>query len=196
MKDLPELILEFWFGRVDSDGFDKRWFQSTPEFDRRITGEFGEALARVEHGAFYRWGEQATSWIAYILLTDQFPRNVHRGEARAFGFDHLALAMAKRGIAMGLDRALSHVQRVFAYLPFEHSECLHDQHVSVALMRQLAQIAPREMQERVRSSLAFAESHREIIQRFGRFPHRNTVLGRTHTSEETAYLKTANRFGQ
>ena len=196
MSDLPRRILDFWFAAADSTGFDARWFQSAPEFDQRIAAEFGEAIERAGRGAFQRWGTHASSWLAYILLTDQFPRNVYRGEARAFHFDHLALDMARRGLASGLDRALAPAQRAFAYLPFEHAERLRDQHVSVALFTQLLLSAPPQAQERLRSSLAYAESHREIIRRFGRFPHRNAVLGRAHSRQESAYLETASRFGQ
>ena len=196
MNDLSKRILDFWFGNVDETGRDTRWFQSTPEFDAHIRDAFGQALTAVGNGAFQRWSAHARSWLAYILLTDQFPRNVHRGEARAFQFDGLALDMAKRGIARGLDRQLGIIERSFAYMPLEHSESLHDQQTCVALFRQLVESASEPDTANAQSSLDYAEQHREIIARFGRFPHRNDVLGRAHTREELAYLKTANRFGQ
>lgn len=196
MNHLARQILDFWFGGASENGYDVRWFQSTPAFDQRIAEGFGNTLVRAGEGAFSDWGFEAHCWLAYIVLTDQFPRNIFRGLARAFAFDGLALDMAKRGVAHGLDRKLSPIERSFAYMPFEHSEHLHDQHTCVALFRELLQSAPMEARERMQSSLDFAEQHREIIARFGRFPHRNAVLGRTPTRDELRFLETANRFGQ
>ncbi len=196
MSELADQILEFWFGDVGPDGTDKAWFQSNDDHDQLIRDRFLEHLESVRQGAFESWQRRADSWLAYMLLTDQFPRNIFRGQAEAFAFDGLALSMAKRGIHDGLDSQLDPVKRVFAYLPLEHSEALDDQNLSCALFKVLLEVAPPESRDWLKSSLAFAEGHREIIVRFGRFPHRNAVLGRTSTQDELRYLESANRFGQ
>ena len=196
MSELAEQILEFWFGNVGPDGTDKAWFQSSEDHDQLIRDRFMKHLESVRQGAFESWRRQADSWLAYILLTDQFPRNIFRGQADAFAFDAFALSMAKRGIHDGLDRQLDPVKRVFAYLPLEHSEALHDQNLCCALFKVLSEVASPELGDWLRSSLQFAEGHREIIVRFGRFPHRNSVLGRISSEDELRYLESANRFGQ
>lgn len=196
MSELAKEILEFWFGNVGADGSDKAWFQSSKEHDQLIRERFARHLESLDRGEFESWRRSADSWLAYILLADQFPRNIFRGEARAFAFDSFALSMAKRGIHDGLDRQLDPVKRVFAYLPLEHSEALHDQNLACALFKTLSEVAPPESRDWLGSSLAFAQGHREIILRFGRFPHRNAVLGRASTPDELRYLEEANRFGQ
>ncbi len=197
MRELAGRILEFWFGDVDERGWDWRWFMVDEAFDRRIRERFEAPLRQVAGRAGQDgWDGHADTWLAYIILTDQFPRNIHRGRALAFAFDHLALAMARRGLELGFDRELDAVRRVFAYLPFEHSEAPADQRRSCELFRQLAESAPAEQRERLRGSHQYALEHRDIIERFGRFPHRNSVLGRESTADELAYLETASGFGQ
>ena len=196
MNALAESIVEFWFAAAAASGTNSRWFQSDEEFDTRIREAFQSLLPRAEQGEFERWGQNPDSWLAYILLTDQFPRNIFRGSASAFAYDHLALHMARRGLAQGLDRRLSVVERVFAYLPFEHSESMEDQDLACALMRQLEEEAPEEKAQWIQSSLQFAELHRDIIARFGRFVHRNATLRRASSEAEVAYLKEGKRFGQ
>jgi uncharacterized protein (DUF924 family) len=129
--------------------------------------------------------------LALILLTDQFPRNIYRGQARSFGFDGLALRWALDGLDLGIDRQLRPIQRVFFYLPLEHSESIAHQDRSLDLYQQLLNDVPEEQKETFTGFRNFAIRHRDIIARFGRFPHRNAILDRVSTDEETAFLKTA-----
>ena len=196
MNALAESIVEFWFAAPEASGTNSRWFQSDEEFDTRIRDSFQSLLPRASQGEFESWGQNPDSWLAYILLTDQFPRNIFRGSEKAFAFDHLALHMARRGLAQGLDRRLTILERVFAYLPFEHSESMEDQNLACALMRQLNEEAPEDQAQWIQSSLEFAELHRDIIARFGRFVHRNATLRRASSEAELDYLKEGKRFGQ
>ena len=196
MNALAESIVEFWFGGAEASGTNSRWFQSDEEFDTRIRDSFESLLPRAAQGEFEGWGQHPDSWLAYILLTDQFPRNIFRGSEMAFAYDHLALHMARRGLAEGLDRRLLILERVFAYLPFEHSESMEDQNLACALMRGLKEEAPEDYAQWIQSSLEFAQLHRDIIARFGRFPHRNATLGRASSEAELDYLKQGKRFGQ
>lgn len=153
------------------------WFAKSPEFDRRFRERFRtlhEAVARQEHGA---WLATPTGALALCLLLDQYPRNAFRGTRRMYATDALARSVAERAIAAGHDLAVAPELAVFIYLPFGHSETLADQERSVALARRLGN-----------PDLAHAERHRDIIRRFGRFPHRNAILGRTTTAEEQRYL--------
>jgi uncharacterized protein (DUF924 family) len=132
-----------------------------------------------------------------VLLLDQFSRNIHRGTARAFENDPKALALVLSGMNSGADAALDPLERLFFYMPLQHAESIEVQDESVAAFRRLLSESTEELRRTFESSLDFAEQHREIIQRFGRFPHRNAVLGRTSTPAETANLATgAATFGQ
>jgi uncharacterized protein (DUF924 family) len=172
-------ILEFWFGGGD----DRRWFVVDAAFDEACATGFLADHERADAGAFDEWTAQPRSALALILLFDQFPRNMFRGTPRAFATDGKALALAKNTVARGFDRALSPVERAFVYLPFEHSENLDDQRESVRLFRQLGDEHPL-----LAGYLQYAEEHCDVIRRFGRFPHRNAILGRISTSEETESL--------
>ncbi len=196
MPELATQILDFWFGQVEPDGTDKRWFQSSAAHDQRIAERFGEYLDDARRGKLDSWGQAADSWLAYILLTDQFPRNIFRGRTEAFAYDDLALSMARHGLQRGFDQALHPIRRVFAYLPFEHSESRQDQDLCCVLMSALQAAAPPESRDSLQASMAYALAHRDIIVRFGRFPHRNAVLGRTSSDDERRYLESATRFGQ
>ncbi len=173
----PREIIEFWFGAKGEAR--KRWFQQSEAFDAEIRTRFGAAVERALSGDFADWEKNAEGALALILLLDQFPRNIWRGSARAFSGDGRALVMARRAIAAGFDRQRPELERVFFYLPFEHSEDIADQRTSLRLMRTLADA----------EYCRYAEAHRDIIVRFGRFPHRNAVLGRTSTPEELEFLK-------
>ena len=184
---LARAILDFWFLPADHPGhgaYRAQWFRKDDAFDAAIRERFGaevEAALGVPAGA---GSDEAL--LARILLLDQFTRNIFRGTPRAFAGDARALQLAVALVAGGRDKNFSPWQRWFAYLPFEHSEDLLDQERSVALFAGLR----REMRhEAFDSAHDYALRHREVIARFGRFPHRNAILGRASTAEETEFLK-------
>lgn len=178
----PQDVLAFWFGTgADYGKRHKRWFEKDAAFDAEIKRHF---LGLYEHLAGNReWLDDASSTLARIIVLDQFPRQMFRGTARAFAADALALEAAKLAVERGYDRDLLPVERLFVYLPFEHSESLADQLRACSLTEPLAQFAGTEDVHR------YACAHRDIIQRFGRFPHRNAALGRASTPEEIEFLK-------
>jgi uncharacterized protein (DUF924 family) len=174
-------VLEFWFGHPPYAPR-KVWFERDAEFDRACA-DFAADHARAAAGAYDDWASMPEGALALVLLLDQFPRNLFRGTAAAYASDAKARAVAQGAVAAGHDGALSPVQRVFLYLPFEHSENLADQDRSCRLFAALGEHPAHA--ELVR----YAERHREIIARFGRFPHRNAILGRATTAEEAAFLE-------
>jgi uncharacterized protein (DUF924 family) len=178
-------LLEFWFGRPGEPGFDrprKVWFEQDDAFDAALAERFGGDRRRAALGELDGWLAAPDGALALILLLDQLPRNLHRGSPAAFATDEAARAAAASAIARGHDVALPPVRRRFVYLPFMHSEDLADQRRCCALMRTV------EDAEGGEAAVWFAERHREIIERFGRFPHRNAVLGRASTPEEERLL--------
>ena len=179
-------ILNFWFGREDETDYGKRrviWFAKDPEFDRKIQICFQEDYKQAAAGKLDHWKESPKSCLALLLLLDQFPRNMFRGTPQAFTTDSQALCVAEHAIAKGFDQELLMVQRWFIYLPFQHSEDINRQRQSVELFRQLGD-DPRNV-----DAIYYTIRHLEIIERFGRFPHRNEILGRATTSEEAEFLK-------
>jgi len=184
MNPRARAVLEFWFGPRP---FAPRavWFEKDAGFDRACAG-FTDDQARAAAGAYDDWAETAEGALALVLLLDQFPRNLFRGTPRAYASDAKAREIARRALAAGFDRQLPVVQRVFLYMPFQHSEDLADQEES----RRLFAVATDHPQHA--ENLGYAERHYEIIARFGRFPHRNAVLGRATTPEEAAFLKEPN----
>ena len=196
----PDAVIDFWFG-PQSGGFSdastrRRWFTPDPEFDREISQRFGSLLQSAAKGALAPWRSAATGCLAFIVVTDQFSRQIHRGSAEAFATDPLALSAAREGVSLGFDRALGYDQRAFFYLPFEHSESAEDQHMSVELFTRLAADTPASHRGHSEEALRFALAHRDIVVQFGRFPHRNATLGRASTPAELEFLRTASRFGQ
>lgn len=184
--DAAEEILAFWFGVPGEPGFGRHrdlWWQATPEFDRTVCERFLSLYRQAAAGALERWKQAPRSCLALLLLLDQFPRNMFRGKAEAYATDPMALELARHALALGFDRALSPLERVFCYTPFEHGERLEDQRRAVRLFESLPE--GEEKAETVR----IARRHLEIIERFGRFPHRNVALGRPATPEEVAFLK-------
>jgi uncharacterized protein (DUF924 family) len=178
-------ILDFWFApdsrpdHRDPGGRDlERWFAPDPAFDDAIRTHFTAALERAVRGELDGWAETAEGALALTVLLDQFPRNMFRGQARAFAADGKALAVARLALARGFDQVVPAMWRKFFYLPFEHAEDGEAQARSVALFRGSGDSR----------GLRYAEMHREIIDRFGRFPHRNPILGRASTPEEQAWL--------
>lgn len=177
----PENILRFWF----SDRASKHWFKSSDAFDAEIRHEFEDtaialAATQAERGGIHKWEKLSpNTHLALIIALDQFPRNMYRDTPAAFAWDGFALAAAKRMIARKADIHLPQKQRPFAYMPFMHSEVLADQEECVRL-------SDARLDDE--STLKFAEIHRDIIVRFGRFPHRNQILGRETLPEEQAFL--------
>ena len=195
-----EALLTFWFGELSGGFADeahrKRWFAGGESFDQECRRRFSDLAARAADGEFPGWIDEPRSCLAFILLCDQIPRNIHRGTPLAFASDAAALNAARTGIEAGLDRQLAFDERCFFYLPFEHSESLIDQHTCIGLFTELHDETPPEHRHRTGSSLQYALQHRDIIRRFGRFPHRNAILGRTSSPEELAFLADGNDFGQ
>ncbi len=186
---LVDEILDFWFGAPGSPEHGRPrpvWFQADPDFDAAIRERFAETQARAAAGALDHLQESARGGLALVLLLDQFPRNLFRRDPRAYACDAKARAVAGRLLDAGLDRELPPIERRFLFLPFEHSEDLEDQNRSVALFRALAEETGDD------TSIYWAERHHEIIARFGRFPHRNAVLGRETTPAEAEFLKEPN----
>jgi len=174
-------VLEFWFGAPNSRERGrprKSWFQKSEAFDAEIRRRFLATWERAARGELVPWQATPLASLALVVTLDQFPRNMFRGTARAFSSDFRALAAARETIARGFDRLLSPVERPFVYLPFVHAEDLAAQRRSLALFDELD---PEDMRN--------AKRHYDIIARFGRFPHRNAILGRESTAEETEFLK-------
>lgn len=193
-------ILDFWFGPLGPDGFPREdrttlWFRGGREVDEAIRARFAVDVERAARGERDAWGGTARGRLALILLLDQFPRNLFRGTPQAFAHDARAVAHALAGLAAGQDRELAPVERAFFYLPFEHAEDRALQRRSVEAYENLVRAFPAQA-ARLRGFLDYAVRHREIVERFGRFPHRNAILGRASTPEELAFLETAERFGQ
>jgi uncharacterized protein (DUF924 family) len=169
----PAEVLEFWRA-----GGPKKWFAKDDAFDAEIRGRFLPTYEAAVAGELADWETTAEGALALVLVLDQFPRNMFRNDARAFAADATARAVADRAIAQKFDMSVPAAERVFLYLPFEHSEGLADQERCVALVRAIGNA----------DLLRWAELHADIIRRFGRFPHRNAVLGRMTTPAEKAYL--------
>jgi uncharacterized protein (DUF924 family) len=186
MKVTPEEILAFWFGREGEEDYGEfrgAWFTKDPNFDREIRDRFEDVYKEALAGKLEIWKEEARSCLALIVVLDQFPRNMFRGDARMYAADGLALVTARHAVERAYDRELPPFQRMFVYLPFEHSEDLEDQRFSMELFRRFAgEMGSDDL-------LVYAAQHLSIIERFGRFPHRNEILGRQTTPEEAEFLK-------
>lgn len=184
-------ILAFWFGQPTDPRYGqyrKAWFVKDADFDAEIRQRFLVDVERAAKGDYDEWQISAGSAIALLLLLDQFPRNLYRGDPQSFATDKKALSVAKHLVDSGTHQGLMPAYRFFAYVPFEHSENMADQNRCVELMRSLNQDSPN-MDQGLAGGLDYAIRHREVIERFGRFPHRNEVLGRVSTPEEVAFLK-------
>jgi uncharacterized protein (DUF924 family) len=173
MRAMQE-VLDFWFAE-DSRRF---WFAPTPAFDQMIRKRFAETFARAAIGELSSWEDTPEGCVALCVLLDQMPRNMFRGKPRAYATDAKALAVAERAVSQGFDRALSADHKQFLYLPFMHSETLANQLRALALFESAGLTA----------ALGYIKGHLAIIRRFGRFPHRNSILGRPSTPEELEYL--------
>ena len=182
-----DAVLDFWFGAPGSSEFGtarKAWFSKDAAFDATIRERFGALVERALRGELEVWGDEPRSSLAQILLLDQFTRNAFRGSARSFAGDARALAAASRMVGSRQDEALAPFMRAFVYLPFEHAEGLAMQDEAIRLFTKLVSEAPE-----LADMLDYAHRHREVIERFGRFPHRNESLGRQSTAEEIAFIE-------
>ena len=172
----PEGVLEFWF----AEEVRRKWYAKDEAFDQSIVARFGETYEAAHRGDLDGWIEDERAALALMVVLDQFPRNMFRGSPRSFESNEIALAHARTALERGYGRGMEPSARQFFYLPFMHSEALADQELSVALYRAMGEP----------ESLKYAILHRDIVARFGRFPHRNAVLGRLSTDEEAEFLKT------
>ena len=179
-------VLDFWFGAEGSVEFGSArpvWFKKDPAFDAAIAARFGPAIERALRGELDDWAATARGALARIVLLDQFTRNAFRGDKRAFAGDAQALAGASAMVGARFDEQLPPFMRAFAYMPFEHAEGMAMQDEAVRLFTRLEAAVPE-----LGHMLDYAHKHRAVIERFGRFPNRNAILGRQSTAEETAYL--------
>jgi len=174
-QQMPEEVLSFWFDEVTP----KQWWAKSEEFDRHIESRFGDLYCSATRCELYGWRESVKGRLAEIIVLDQFSRNIHRDRPQAFIHDALALALAQMAVAVNTDRELDPSHRAFLYMPYMHSESPKIHEIAVILFSSPG----------LESNLDFELRHKEIIDRFGRYPHRNAILGRTSTSEEIEFLK-------
>lgn len=168
-------VLHFWFDQSTP----QQWFQKDDAFDAAIRERFAALNASAAQGELWQWRSTAAGRLAEIIVLDQFSRNLFRGDARSFAQDGMALVLAQEAVARGDDAAVPAERRAFVYMPYMHSESLAVQNESVRLFSALGHA----------NNLDFARRHQAIVERFGRFPHRNAVLGRNSTAAETAFLQ-------
>jgi uncharacterized protein (DUF924 family) len=207
--DHARTVLDFWFGKQAFTPalLDERmrfWFggggetaAATAARDRLLTENHGALATRAAAGELDAWADSPRQRLALILLLDQWPRSMHRGTAQAFAQDRRAAALTFDGMQQAADATLDPVQRIFFYMPLQHSESLEVQQESVVTYRRLRADAPAELRPQFEGIAHYAQLHHDLVRRFGRFPHRNAVLGREDTAEEAEYLASGGeRFGQ
>jgi uncharacterized protein (DUF924 family) len=189
----PDDVLDFWFPS-DSARANKLWWGKDARLDDEIRERFGPTLAAAKAGELDAWATSARGRVALIIVLDQLSRNIHRGDAQTYAADELARKLTLDGLALGHDRELAPIERLFFYMPLEHSEQLVHQEQCVELFRRLAADVANDpsVEPSRRDGFAgfidYAVRHRDIVARFGRFPHRNALLGRTSTAEELEFL--------
>ena len=180
-------VLDFWFGREgdpEYGQFRDEWFRKDPAFDARVTRTVRRPLRGGRRRNLDGWRNDAESCLALVIVLDQFPRNMFRGDGRTHAEDGKALGASRYAVEHALDRELPAFQRMFLYMPFMHSESVEDQRRSVELFERLAG------EDGAPDVVSYAVAHRDIVERFGRFPHRNEILGRETTPEEAVFLTT------
>lgn len=188
-----EEVLSFWFGELDASGFASkdtatRWFKKDPAFDEEVRTRFGALHARLAAGSERPAVAEPRATLAYVIVLDQLSRNMFRDQPGMFASDALALSAARASVDAGKDRELRVQERVFLYMPYMHSEALADQDECVRLFRAMADEQSGDAKAAIEFNHEYAVKHRDIVLRFGRFPHRNRILGRTTTGEEATFL--------
>ena len=181
-----EEVLNFWFGNPNDEDYGKprkAWFIKKPKFDEEVRSRFLPTYQQAANGDLNHWQNSPDSCLALVIVLDQFPRNMFRNQPQAFATDDRALKFAKYAISQRFDQKLYPVQRWFIYCPFEHSENLEDQRRSVQLFSTLKD------DPNSADAIDYADRHLKVIERFGRFPHRNKILGRANTPQEEEFLK-------
>jgi uncharacterized protein (DUF924 family) len=196
MNNQIRSIHDFWFGSLgDDDSYSEslfgRWFQSGDEIDDQIRRDFGELVEAAGSGELAGWRESAEGALALVILLDQFTRNIFRGTGDMYKFDARAREIAEEAVTAGFDCLLHPVKAAFFYFPFEHAEDLEAQDKSVTLFRMLPRRVAEEHRGQYHGFIDYAIAHRDIVARFGRFPHRNELLGRETTPGEARFLELA-----
>lgn len=196
MMDTIETIHDFWFGELDRDGLcisdrNSRWFGADDETDATCRSQFSSCLERALAGELDHWADSDSGLVALVVLLDQFSRNIYRGSSLAFAGDDRALALARDAIDSARHLRLPAIHRVFLYLPLEHCEDLDTQDECVALFQALEESTDN---PQFAGFTRYAVAHREVIAQFGRFPHRNALLGRVSSPEELTYMETHGGF--
>ncbi|MEL6869992.1 MAG: DUF924 family protein [Pseudomonadota bacterium] len=194
-------VLDLWFASREhgAPGLDARmdfWFSENAELDIQIRHQFAKLIKQASDGDLQHWTDDAQGRLALIILLDQFRRNVYRGKPEAFSRDRAALKLCVEGAIAKHDKELTPLQRVFFYMPMQHIESLKVQNKSVAVFQGLADTVSETERDTFQTFADFAELHRDIIEQFGRFPHRNAILGRASTQQELEYLDDGPTFGQ
>ncbi len=187
----PKEILNFWFGDDLQNPLQQsgKWWKKDPAFDREIKEKFEQDLQRAATGKLEAWKDTEENCLAFVILLDQFSRNIYRDTPKAFAQDPLALQASMEAIEKGLDQRIPLIPRTFLFLPLMHSEDVSMQRRCVELFANLLKDAPPNLKSVLQGNLDYARRHAAIIERFGRFPHRNKVLGRVSTPEEIEFLK-------
>ena len=176
----PQEIIDFWF----SDRVKSQWFASTPELDKEVMEKYEAIWEQAASGELDDWGDDPDGCLALVIILDQFPLNMFRGQAKSFKTEDKAVDVALTAVNEGLDQKIEKEKLAFLYMPFMHSEDLTNQDISVKLYKE----------NNLDANIKFAEHHRDIIRKFGRFPHRNGILERESTAEEIVYLSSENAF--
>lgn len=194
-------VLDTWFKDDDTGRMDrpqlKRWFMGGTKLDEYLRATYSETLKAAATGELDHWLQDAHSTLALIIVLDQFNRNMNRGTADAFALDAKALAASQHALDNNYTEHYSFTQKMFCYMPFEHDESRESQKTAVSLFQQLQDDAPEEYADFATKALASAVEHQEIVEKFGRYPHRNKVLGRANTEQEAAWLASDHKsFGQ
>ncbi|MFZ6846345.1 DUF924 family protein [Undibacterium sp. RuTC16W] len=191
--ETPLSIKTFWFGDQTDDALTaasqaKLWWSKNPDIDQLMIQRFAMVTEQAADGALDAWKATPDACLSLILVCDQFPRNMFRATPRSFAYDALARHVCRDGLAQGFDQQLRLIERIFFYLPLEHSESMEDQDQSVSLFRALLAAATAQQKSLFEGYVTYAVRHRDVIARFGRFPHRNQILGRVSTPEELQFL--------
>lgn len=194
----PSDVLQFWFGAntptdAAAHSMKAQWFTKSDAFDAEVSQRFGATIEAARKGELDGWASEPLGWLALLIVLDQFTRNVYRGQPDSFAGDAAAMRWAERGVDQGWDQALPFMARAFVYLPLEHAEDMARQDRSVKAFQALladakSQEASEETLAVINSNLDYAERHRDVIRSYGRFPHRNAILGRASTPEEEIYM--------